>query len=155
MTLDPTNWQTWHRLDDHPIFGPRKSQISEWSNDPSQYDDIGNYSTFKPEWYAHVDPNLSIEQQREIVANDMRNLAESCCGLIERYGSVLHELVVLDDFTIFARIMNDSFSIAIYPIQFDADCNLMLFIDSPVVVEEIRCSNPTHLTETVTREIAG
>ena len=85
MTFDPTDWQTWTRYEHHPIFGIEKSNISNWSHDPSQYCDLNNYSQFMPEWYVHVDPPLPTESQKVMAARDIANLATSCKRIIERF----------------------------------------------------------------------
>ncbi len=155
MMLSPTDFKTWKRLDDHPIFGAGKANISDWSHDPDQYGRLENFGQFKPEWYAHVDPELPVEQQRQIATQNLRNLADACDKVIETYGDVTYELVVLDDFTVFVWLKNETISISIYPLQFDDEFKLMLFLDAPVLAEEIRCRDSEHLVHSIKREIAG
>ena len=153
MTFDPTDWQTWTRNDDHPIFGDDKSRIANWSHDPSQYCDLNNYSKFMPEWYVHLDPPPSTESQQAIATHDIANLATSCKQIIERYGDTSHEIVILDDFTVFVWMNNEHFSLRIYPLKLDGEYKLMLFAEPPLEIDELRCRNVNDLVQSLAREI--
>jgi len=106
-----------------------------------------------PECYVHVDPAPSTEAQRAIATRDIVNLADACQKIIELYGPTAHEIVVLDDFTVFVWLKNVRFSITIYPLQLDGDYKLMLFADSPVEIDEFRCKTVDELVESITRRI--
>jgi len=147
MKFDPTNWQTWSRYEDHPVFGPEKFQITDWSQDPSQYSDLSTYSRFLPEHYVHLDPPPALESQQKIAIRDIKNLSMSCEQLIGRYGSTTHEMVILDDFTVFVWMKNEHFSLSIYPLQLENEYQLMLFAESPLDMDEIRCRNVNELVQ--------
>lgn len=100
MSFEPTDWKTWTRLEDHPIFGPKKSQIADWSLEPTFYCELGNYGTFMPEWYMHLLPPPPIEIQRAAATSDIAILSDACRQVIENFGSCLHELVILDNFAV-------------------------------------------------------
>ncbi len=153
MTFKPTDWRTWNRLDDHPIFGQEKSLIAKWSNDPSQYCELNTYSRFMPEWYIHVDPQPPVAVQRAIATRDITNLADACKSIVERYGNSAHEIVVLDDFTVFVWLKNNRFSITIYPLQLDEEYKLMLFAESPVKINELRCKDVNDLVDSIVQRI--
>lgn len=150
--FDPTDWQTWTRLDDHPIFGLDKARISTWSHDPSQYCDLDNYTRFDHECYVHIDPPPPADTQRAIATRDTRNLADVCRQITERYGETTHEIVILDDFTVFIWLKNNHFSITIYPLQLDG-FNLMLFAESPLDIDELRCRNVNELVDSIAQQI--
>ncbi len=140
MTFDPNDFRTWTQFDDHPIFGQHKANIAEWSLDASQYCKLSAYSTFMPEWYVHTDRPLPVAEQRAIASRDLINLANACRRIIETYGPTSHEVVILDDFTVYVWLKNERFHIEFYPMM-PTDCGiLLLFIESPVSVDELPCS---------------
>jgi len=106
-----------------------------------------------PEWYVHVDPPPPTESQQAIAAYDIANLATSCKQIIERYGDTSHEIVILDDFTVFVWLKNEYFSLKIYPLQLDGEYKLMLFAESPIEIDELRCQNVSELVQSLAREI--
>ena len=106
-----------------------------------------------PECYVHVDPSPSVETQRAIATLDIGNLADACQQIIARYGTTSHEIVILDDFTVFVWLKNNRFSITIYPLQLDAEYKLMLFAETPLDIDELRCKNVSELVESLDREI--
>lgn len=115
MPFDPTDHSTWTTFSDHPIFGETKSVIAEWSLDPSQYCDLGNYGHFMPEWYVHFDPPPSKEEQLRIANRDILNLSSVCAALKKAFGRIEYELVILDDFTVYVWVKNPDFTVEIYP----------------------------------------
>ena len=115
---------------------------------------LQTFGQLKPEWYAHVDPKLPVEQQCQIVKQDLRILADACEKVIKTFGEASYELVVLDDFTIFVWLKSEMISISIYPLQFDEEFKLMPFVDDPVLAEEIRSRDSEHLVNNVKRAIA-
>ena len=94
-----------------------------------------------PEWYVHVDPPPPVAEQQEIATRDIGNLQDACRRIIETYGPTSHELVILDDLTVFVWLKNPRFQIVVYPMLGLEDYMLMLFIESPVSVEELRCDS--------------
>ena len=98
-----------------------------------------------PEWYVHVDPAPPESEQRAIAARDLANLQGACCRIIETYGPTIHELVILDDFTVFAWLKNPRFDITIYPKLGVDNYRLMLCIESPVSADELRCDTINEL----------
>ncbi|MDB2687683.1 hypothetical protein N9Y42_10775 [Mariniblastus sp.] len=139
MAMLPTDYRTWTALADHPIFGPAKSLITDWSADPSQYCDLTSYSDFMPECYVHVDPAPPESEQRAIATRDLANLRDACRQITEFYGPSIHELVILNDFTVFIWLKNHRFHITVYPMLGLENHMLMLFIESPVSIEELPC----------------
>ena len=106
-----------------------------------------------PEWYVHVDPRPSTESQRENAAQDIVNLAESCERIIKLYGDTSHEMVILDDFTVFVWLKNERFSLEIYPLQLDGQYKLMLFAKPPLDIDELRCHNVDERVQSLVRHI--
>ena len=92
-----------------------------------------------PEWYVHVDPAPPESDQRTIATRDLSNLRDACRQIIESYGPSTHELVILNDLTVFVWLKNPRFHITVYPVLDLESHILMLFIESPVSIDELRC----------------
>jgi len=92
-----------------------------------------------PEWYVHIDPAPPVSQQFAVASRDLANLREACRRIIETYGLTTHELVILDNFTVYVWLNNPCFHIVIYPMLGLEKYMLMLFIESPVTVDELQC----------------
>ena len=136
MALDPTDYKTWTALGDHPIFGDSKFRIEEWSHDPSCYCELDSYKEFNLDWYVPVDPAPPADQQLEIANRDIAYLRSTCSQIERLYGTIKHEMVILDDYTVYVWARTAQFSIEIYSINFlDDDVVLRLFIDRPDVAE--------------------
>jgi hypothetical protein len=150
MMLDPTNYRTWNDFKDHPIFSSSKSAIEKWSHDSSRYCELNTYNHFWPDYYVHVDPQPPIEYQVQVAQRDIFNLATVCNEIENRFGVIIYELVILDDFTAYVWISHRNFAIEIYPTMPDDDGILKLFIDRPEIhSSEHSCSSAHILVETL------
>jgi hypothetical protein len=138
LSMNPRDYKTWTSFADHPIFSDRKHGVTAWSSDPSRYDDLKNYAVFNPDWYVHRDPRLSTDVQAACAARDIRNLAETCAALEQRFGKLDHELFVLDDLTVYVHVIAQSLMLDVYPQKLDDSGRiLMLFVSSPVEADEL------------------
>lgn len=131
--MDPRSYKTWTSFADHPVFSDRRESLSDWSSDPSAYDLSDRFPRqFDPEWYVHVDPRLSTEVQAAHAARDIRNLAEFCAALERAFGPFDHELFVLDDFTVYVRVIHPTFTFDLSPHDYgDTSEILTLYVESP------------------------
>lgn len=149
MTFNPTNYTTWNAFGDHPIFGLTKSNITDWSLDPSRYCELKYYGQFMPNCYVHIDPVLPVDEQLKIASHDITNLALACAQIEQTFGQIKYELVILNDFTVYVWIQHQRFSIEIYPNNFpDEDGIMTVFIDLPNVnASEHTCGTVATLTK--------
>lgn len=131
--MNPCDYRTWTSFADHPVFSNQRDTIDDWSSDPAAYD-ISDWfpRQFDPEWYVHQDPKLPTDVQAAIAARDIRNLSEFC-GVLEReFGKFEHELFILDDFTVYVRVIHSRFKLDLSAHDY-GDCNeiLTLYVESP------------------------
>ncbi|PHS18755.1 MAG: hypothetical protein COA78_01860 [Blastopirellula sp.] len=132
--MNPRNYKTWTKFDDHPIFTDKKYSVSDWSSDPAMYDRPESYSTFLVDWYVHIDPQLPTEHQAKFAKRDIENLIESCAAIEREFGKTKHELFILDDFTVYVSIASSCFKIELYPDNLSDEGHILgLFIDSPEI----------------------
>jgi hypothetical protein len=148
--MNPRDYKTWTTFADHPIFSDRKHIVAEWSSDPSVYGDLKDYSTFKVDWYVHQD-GLPTEVHASFAARDIRILVESCAAIEREFGDIQHEVFILDDFTVYVRIVSSQFDIELYPDNLSDEGHVLgLFIDSPETDEsELHLSDIAQLVPTL------
>ncbi len=153
--MNPRDYNTWTSFADHPIFTDRKHAVTDWSNNPSVYGDLNDYSTFKIDWYVHQD-GLPTEAHESFAARDIGILVESCAAIEREFGEIQHELFILDDFTVYVWIVSSQFDIEIYPDNLSDDGHVLgLFIDSPYTEDcEHHLSDVAHLVPTLLRVLA-
>ncbi len=156
MLFDPTDYKTWTRFNDHPIFGEAKHRISEWSHDPSLYDDLDSYGQFNADWYVHIDPRLPTEEQQRIADHDIKNFANATLLIEKNFGFIRYELAILDDLTVYIEIEHKLFLVEIYSSHFsDNNAILFLYIESPDVPEgEHHCQSVTEMIEIISTAIS-
>ena len=147
MQFDPTNWQTWDQIANHPIFTERKTQIHEWSYDPTKYSPLADYSGSISDHYLPFDPPQPKIVNDAAALLDITNLADVCRLIKEIYGIIAYEIVVLDDFTVYVWVKHDLIEIEVYPVHFDNDYKLLLFAKKPVEIEEERFRWPRELVD--------
>ena len=94
--MNPRDYRTWTSLADHPVFSEHRHVVSDWSPDPTVYDDLERFPRqFDPDWYVQFEPKLPTESQAAHAARDVHNLA-SCNTAFEReFGWIDHELFIL------------------------------------------------------------
>jgi hypothetical protein len=93
---------------------------------------------FDPDWYVHRDPRLPTAVQSACAARDIRNLADTCAALEQRFGQLSHELFILDDLTVYVHVTTGSLTLDIYPMHLDDSGNIMmLFVTSPIEADEL------------------
>lgn len=154
MVLNPTDYTTWTDFADHPIFGEAKSDINDWSLDPSRYCEGKYYGQFIPEWYVHVDPAPPVDEQRELAHRDIANLASVCAYTEQVFGHLKYELVILDDFTVYVWVRHSRFSIDVYPNNYPCETAIIkMLIDSPGVESEHDCQTVMDVVTTLRRLI--
>lgn len=154
--FDPTDYTTWTTFGDHPIYGPTKSQIAEWSLDPSQYSSLDDYGDFMPEYYVHLVTAPAVEKQVEIADRDIANLASACEQIQNVFGKTQYEMVILDDLTVYVWLRQQRFAVEIYPIELPNEDNILtLWIDSPEVeVCEYRCRTVPEVVEALRQVVS-
>lgn len=135
--MDPRNFRTWTSLADHPIFTNRREFVADWSSDPSVYENLASFPTvFDPNWYVHINPQLPEAVQASYAARDIRNLADICAAIEDRFGPITHELFVLDDLTVYVQMKSDRLLLEIYPDHFDETGAIVnCFVDEPFEAE--------------------
>lgn len=111
--MNPRDYNTWTTFADHPIFTNRERPPYEWSSAPAIYDDF-RCKEFLPEWYVHVAPKLPTHIQAAIAERDIKNFAAACQAIHQQFGSVNHELFILDDLTTLVSIRYVDFHIDLY-----------------------------------------
>lgn len=137
--MNPRDYRTWTSIADHPIFSPRATSYADWSSDPNVYSDRRQLpAVYNPDWYVHIDPRHPTDVQANCAANDLRNLADACDSLTQRFGDLSHELFILDDLTVYVHVAAGNLVLDIYPVHFDdAGTILMLFVESPIQHDEL------------------
>ena len=152
--FDPCDYRTWKRLEDHPIFCVhKKTLIADWSKDPSQYSELPTYSKFMPEFYVHVDPAPDVSVQSAVLERDLKNLAGVCEQIIDRFGPAQHELVVMDDFTLFVWLRNERLDLCVYPMLPEDQAILVMFVHSPFIGDELRFNRVDELVGYLERAV--
>jgi hypothetical protein len=155
MPLNPTNHTTWTAFSDHPIFGPTKWNINDWSLDPARYCALDSYGQFMFEHYIHTVHTPPSVEQRLIAARDITNLASTCAQIEQAFGQIKYELVILDDFTVYVWVQHPRFSVEIYPNNFPTEIGILkLFIDAPpTLAEEHQCKTAGDVIEALRQTI--
>jgi hypothetical protein len=111
--MNPRDYTTWTSFADHPIFADKERSPTEWSSDPATYDDF-RCDEFLPEWYIHVNPKPSTAVQAAIAERDIKNFAAACHEIHQAFGSIDHELFILDDLTVLVSLRSEAFHIDFY-----------------------------------------
>jgi len=133
--MNARDYTTWTTFADHPIFTDKARPPTEWSSDPKLYEDF-RCTAFDPEWYVHCDPKLPTEVQAAIAKRDIRNLADTCASIHQRFGTFDHELFILDDLTVLVRITSSQFTLELYPSDYgDAEEIMSVHVEEPTETE--------------------
>lgn len=133
--MNPRDYTTWTSFADHPIFTERERPPREWSSNPKLYDDF-RCDAFDPEWYIHTDPKLPTATQAAIAARDIQNLIATCDLIHKQFGAIDHELFILDDLTVFVRIISRRFTLDLYPSDYGDNREVMtVLVEEPFETE--------------------
>lgn len=150
MVLDPKDYRTWTAFADHPIFGKERASITEWSHDASRYCELKDYGVWMPECYIHIEPPPALEYQLDAAKQGIEGLSSCCHALETAFGSITHELIILDDFTVYVWVAGDGFALDIYPNSLlQPDCRFLVFLDRPIQLDEVQCESISGVVATV------
>lgn len=154
MPLDPKNYRTWTAFSDHPIFGNERASVAKWSHDASRYCELKGYGAWMPEGYVHVEPPPALEIQLTAAKQDIEELSACCQALEGAFGRITHELIILDDFTVYVWAAGDEFSIDFYPNLLEPGYRFLVFFEKPNQLDEVRCKSYADVVTAVRKTLS-